>query len=184
MYGYCKNNPINKIDIDGRDDYFANNGIFLYSKGNGANIYIKQDNYFVNFSNIKLNTHKNMQMAAKVVRHYAKEVGIRYNKNGGTGSVGVSIMHYADYKGRILAATANDNIYLNVTSGSLDSYMYNANNMKSTLVHKNEHKKNHGETVGNPIRHAQISLTEMNSEFFLKIQKSINKVLSISFMVI
>ena len=28
-YVYCKNNPINRIDPDGRDDYFNNKGIFL-----------------------------------------------------------------------------------------------------------------------------------------------------------
>jgi len=30
-FGYCQNNPINKIDPDGTDDYYTNSGLFLYS---------------------------------------------------------------------------------------------------------------------------------------------------------
>lgn len=40
IYGYCHNNPILFVDPDGNDDYFSNNGNYLYSKNNTANIYV------------------------------------------------------------------------------------------------------------------------------------------------
>ena len=33
-YGYCHNNPINKFDPDGRDDYYSSNGDYLYRDNN------------------------------------------------------------------------------------------------------------------------------------------------------
>lgn len=42
IYGYCHNNPILFVDPDGNDDYFSNNGNYLYSKNNTANIYVFQ----------------------------------------------------------------------------------------------------------------------------------------------
>ena len=29
-YAYCNNNPVNRIDPDGRDDYYTSNGLFLF----------------------------------------------------------------------------------------------------------------------------------------------------------
>jgi hypothetical protein len=170
-YAYCHDNPINRIDPDGNDDYFNNNGTFLYSKGDGGTIYVMQNGSFVPFQSMNLSTKANMKIGARIVGHYARQVGIKYNMNGGTGHVGISTMHKQDKEGRVLAATSNDNIYLNVTSGKLDEFMYNFYNMESTLTHEKEHKENPGTTENRPDVHAQIALKEMSSKFFAKASK-------------
>jgi RHS repeat-associated protein len=170
-YHFCHDNPINRIDPDGNDDYFNNNGTFLYSKGDGGTIYVMQNGSFVPFQSMNLSTKANMKIGARIVGHYARQVGIKYNMNGGTGHVGISTMHKQDKEGRVLAATSNDNIYLNVTSGKLDEFMYNFYNMESTLTHEKEHKENPGTTENRPDVHAQIALKEMSSKFFAKASK-------------
>ena len=45
IYGYCHNNPILFVDPDGNDDYFSNNGNYLYSKNNTANIYVFSEKF-------------------------------------------------------------------------------------------------------------------------------------------
>lgn len=170
-YHFCHDNPINRIDPDGNDDYFNNNGTFLYSKGDGGSIYVKQKDTFVPFQNINLSSTSTMRLGARIVGHYARQVGIKYNMNGGTGHVGISTMHKLDKEGRVLAATSNDNIYLKVSSGKLDEFMYNFYNMESTLTHEKEHKENPGTTENRPDLHAQIALKEMSSKFFAKASK-------------
>lgn len=110
-----------------------------------------------------------MQMAANIIGYYAKDVGIKYNMNGGKGEVGIHTMHSYDGQ-RALAATANGNIYLNVTNGYLDEYMYDAYQLRSTLVHESEHKKDQDEEKDNASaqRHAEIVLYEMQSKYFSK----------------
>ena len=49
-YAFCHNNPTNRVDLDGNDDYFSNTGRFLYTKGTGANIYIQQGKSFSNIA--------------------------------------------------------------------------------------------------------------------------------------
>ncbi len=172
-YVYCHNNPIMRIDPDGRDDYFSNTGKFLYSKGTGANIIIRDNGKPVNFNQYNLRNADNMQMAANIVGHYARAVGIEYDRNGGTGSVGVNTLHQYDHNGRTLAGTDKGNIYIKITNGHLDDYMYNLYQLQSTLIHENQHKNDQKKGIkkATNIRHAEIVLEEMKSESFSKSSK-------------
>ena len=139
-YAYCHNNPVNKYDLDGNDDYFSNQGIFLYSTKTGSDIYVRNGRSPVPFRSLNLRNPHNLQVAANIVGHYARAVGIRYNLNGGTGKVGISTLHKTDYIEGVLAETQNGNIYMKMINGSLDEEMYNINNLRNTLKHENEHK--------------------------------------------
>ena len=167
-YVYCHNNPVNRFDSDGNIDYFSNTGKFLYSKGSDPSMYVQRGNSFVNLSSLDLRNNANRQTAANIVGHYAREVGISYNQNGGTGTVGVSTMHGTDATGKdVLAGTSRGNISIKVSDGKMNDYMYNMYQLKGTLRHENEHKKdyeNRNSTTNT--RHAEIILIEMSHSDF------------------
>ena len=169
-YVYCNNNAINKIDPNGMDDYFTEAGLFLFNKGIGGNIYIRQGDNFVNFSSINLRKAEDLQMAAHIVGYYAKSIGVRFNLNGGKGNVGISTLPGKDIddKLRVLAGTIDGNIYIKMKNGHLDEYMYDSYQLKGTLRHENEHKKMHDKDEGsaNNLKHAQIILTEIQGPEF------------------
>ena len=139
-YAYCHNNPVNKYDLDGNDDFFSKQGIFLYSTKTGADIYVRNGRSPVPFRSFNLRNPHNMQVAANIVGHYARAVGIRYNMNGGTGKVGISTLHKTNDIEGVLAETKNGTIYMKMTNGSLNNEMYNIYNLRNTLKHENEHK--------------------------------------------
>ena len=85
-YTYCHDDPVNRVDPDGKDDYFSTSGQYIKTVGTGADIYIGK----TNFRDLNLMSDRNMKVAARVIGHYARQVGIKYNMNGGTGKVGIS----------------------------------------------------------------------------------------------
>ncbi len=169
-YVYCHDNPINRFDADGKIDYFSNTGVYLYSKGSEPSMYVQRGNSFVNLNTLDLRNNANMQTAANIVGHYAREVGISYNQNGGTGTVGISTLHKTDIaKDDVLAATVDGNIYLKMTNGKLNDYMYNIYQMKGTLRHEGQHQEDMQKSIGTTnTRHAEIILNEMKHSDFSK----------------
>ena len=172
-YVYCHNNPINRFDADGNIDYFSNTGKYLYSKGSEPSMYVQRGNGFVNLSTLDLRNNANMQTAANIVGHYAREVGIKYNQNGGTGTVGISTLHETDKAGDgVLAATDKGNIFLKMTNGKLSEFMYNIYQMRGTLRHEAQHKEDKEERVRTTnTRHAEIILNEMTHSDFSNCSK-------------
>ena len=166
-YTYCHNNPINKYDLDGNDDFFSNQGIFLYSTKTGADIYVGNGRSSVPFQSLNLRNPHNMQVAANIVGHYAKAVGIHYNMNGGTGKVGVSTLHGT--KAKTVALTDKGNIYMKMTNGRLNEEMYNIYNLRNTLKHENGHKLLRLERKEqNDFTHMNIICNQMADEDFKK----------------
>ena len=53
-YVYCHNNPINRYDPNGMDDYFNQKGIYMYSHGDDPNMYVLQNGHFVSFQTLDL----------------------------------------------------------------------------------------------------------------------------------
>jgi len=180
-YAYCHNNPINKFDPDGNIDYFSNTGKYLYSKGSEPSMYVQRGNVFVNLSSLDLRNNANMQTAANIVGHYAREVGISYNQNGGTGTVGVSTMHRygAEAEGPgVLAGTYQGDIYMKVVNGKMNDFMYNFYQLKGTLRHEKQHQedqKNHKHYDDKNLRHAEIVGEEMSHQDFKKSTKEYQK---------
>ena len=164
-YTFCHNNPVNRVDPDGKDDYFSTSGQYIKTVGTGVNIYIGK----TNFRDLNLMSDRNMKVAARVIGHYARQVGIKYNMNGGTGKVGLGNI-YPD--GDVLAVTKpNGDIYINRVNGKLNSEMYNLYNLKSTLRHEGEHKSDFEskKTIKNKsVRHAEIILNEIDHPDFAK----------------
>lgn len=109
-----------------------------------------------------------MQMAANIVGHYAREVGVSYNMNGGEGTVGLSTLHSVRNP-NALAATTNGNIFVKMTNGHLNTKLYNIHNLRGTLRHENEHKKDQEARKGpsDAFRHAKIILHEMGNNDFI-----------------
>lgn len=167
-YVYCHDNPIMLIDEDGMDDYFSSRGKFLFTNGTGARMYIRQGNRYVDMKYFNLRNSANRQVVANIVGHYANSIGVKYKINGGTGDVGISTLHKTDGKGRVLAGTTKGNIYIKMTNGYLDEYMYDSNQLKGTLRHENEHKKRQDNNLGsaNALQHAQIILKEIQGPEF------------------
>ena len=167
-YVYCHNNPINRFDADGNIDYFSNKGVYLYSRGTEPSMYVQRGNSFVNLSSLDLRNNANMQTAANIVGHYAREVGISYNQNGGTGTVGISTLHGTDNsKNDVLAATVHGNIFLKMMNGKLSEFMYNIYQMRGTLRHEGQHKEDMQKNIeATNTRHAEIILNEMKHSDF------------------
>ena len=168
-YAYCHDNSVNRVDPDGADDYFSQSGIYLYSSGMTPNIYIRQGKSNILFQKFDLRSRRNMQMAANIVGHYAREVGVSYNMNGGEGTVGLSTLH-AVRNPNALAATTNGNIFIKMTNGHLNKELYNIHNLRGTLRHENEHKKDFDSRIRNigPERHAEIIINETSNKDFLE----------------
>ena len=108
-YTYCHDDPVNRVDPDGKDDYFSTSGQYIKTVGTGADIYIGK----TNFRDLNLMSDRNMKVAARVIGHYARQVGIKYNMNGGTGKVGISNEYRKDND---IAAftTRNGDIFMNI----------------------------------------------------------------------
>ena len=173
-YAYCHNNPTNRVDLDGNDDYFSNTGRFLYTKGTGANIYIQQGNSFSNLKNFDLRNRANRQMGANVVGYYAHVVGADRNYNGKNGIIGISTLHNTDKEKGVLGGTMNGNIYIKFSNGHFNEELYNKYNLMGVLIHEKDHKKDQQTGIypsNKPIsysRHARIVINEMSSDNFSK----------------
>ena len=164
-YTFCHNNPVNRVDPDGKDDYFSTSGQYIKTVGTGADIYIGK----TNFRDLNLMSDRNMKVAARVIGHYARQVGIKYNMNGGTGKVGISNEYRKDND---IAAftTRNGDIFMNRIDGKLHPMMYNSHNLSSTLEHENMHKQDRT-TLGKDYNltqehHAEIIINQMKSDIF------------------
>lgn len=166
IYGYCHNNPILFVDPDGNDDYFSNNGNYLYSKNNTANIYVFQGKTPVKFNKFDLRNTNNMKVGARVIGHYARLAGIKYNLNGGEGHVGISTLHTTDTEEGVLAQTLGKDIFIKMTNGKLNEEMYNSNNLVSTLEHEKEHQESNERLTF--FIHSNIVLKQIQADSFNK----------------
>lgn len=72
---YCKNNSINRIDPDGRDDIFTQSGKYSHRTKTGSNIKIQVGGKGVLLSEVNLNASDNRQAIANVVGYYRTEIG-------------------------------------------------------------------------------------------------------------
>ena len=156
-YAVLSNSPIWRIDPDGDDDYFNSDGSYNKERSTktGSKIVIITGKTTQSFSTFSA-TRTNNLASAKIVKHYAGQVGI-------TGTVGVSpntksLETLAFTKGDMIAVTSK---------GGVNPLLNDFNNLKNTLVHEKDHKdKEHGKTTITYEEHANVYLTQMDDTSF------------------
>ncbi|SHN29532.1 Metallopeptidase toxin 2 [Chitinophaga sp. CF418] len=83
-YVTFSNDPINKVDPLGVDDYFNSKGQLINStKTKTSHIYVQTSEGNVLLTQLSLKSVENRQAVANIVGHYAKEVGIDFQRKGG-----------------------------------------------------------------------------------------------------
>ena len=170
-YHFCHNNPINRIDPDGMDDYFSTNGAFMYCTSKGSNVYVGNDL----ITDVSLTSKASRQAVANVMGYYAKQVGISYYAKGGNsvGNAPIGIVGLADCgksSDATLARTYGDDIHVNKHDNKIGSALYDKYNIISTLEHEKYHKEaGHGwQENMSPSAHASVYAQQINSDTFLK----------------
>lgn len=79
-YAYCHDNPINAIDLDGRDDFFDENGKFIKKTKTGDNIMVKSgDDKYVNFASVDFG--KRHDALIDIGSYYLSKVDHDFNLN-------------------------------------------------------------------------------------------------------
>lgn len=160
-YNYCHNNPIMRVDPDGKADFFNTNGRFLYSdKTNDHNIYIKTDTD--NFLLTQYDFSKNKKAAMRIVFHYGEEKrlaqkGVRLGVETGTDKKEYAHSH-KDSKGII---------HYNLVNGHFKNGLEDINNFKSTMNHEEYHIKTK-DTTDNEVK---AIMCEMQNPIFKKTTK-------------
>ena len=143
-YVVCSNNPIMRIDPDGRDDYFNSKEKFIRrTETKTNNIYISINGKNILPSQLDLNIKRNRQVMANVVGHYATAVGISYWGKGkmAVGRNPQGMVGIADTKDETeLAATRGANITISVYKGHVSRFMNDYENLQSSLYHESIHK--------------------------------------------
>jgi hypothetical protein len=155
-YATLSNNPIWRIDPYGDDDYFNSDGSYNKARSTktGSKIVIITGKTTQSFSKFSA-TRTNNQSSAKIVAHYAGQVGI-------TGTVGVSPNTESI---ETLGFTSGDEIYV-TSKGGVNPQFNDFNNLKSTLIHEKDHKKKgHGFRKITFEEHGNVYLAQMDKGF-------------------
>ena len=125
-YHYCSNNPMNRIDPDGRDDIFSSSGRFLYKTPEGNNIRIQKGKSLL----LPSQTGNSLSNRAlmRIVFHYVDQKGY-------IGTFGVDGSENDNRLGYIEPANGTVRILRNqFLSGAFDNY----NNLVSVLEHEGD----------------------------------------------
>lgn len=134
-YVCFSDNPINKIDPDGNDDYFNAQGDFIKHTNTKTN-YIKivqSKGNELKLSEINLNQAHNRKAVAKIVVYYANILG------HGSGIYGVSRKVTKKNTGAFYSPSDNV-IYLAAFEGKVNEMYDVSGNLKSALNHEKSHK--------------------------------------------
>ena len=140
-YHYCHNNPVVRIDPNGKADYFTTSGTFINSDNNKKDpyIYIKTKSGNVRLANYTFSKNESgLRSMMRVAFHYGKSVGIATNKT----SIGVDAGMPKGLDKNTLAYSTNDHhIRLMVKDGHFKEEMSQIYNMRSTLRHESIHEE-------------------------------------------
>ena len=125
-YAYCHNNPIIRIDPDGMDDIFDEEGQFIERTDTGYSVLIKRGDDYYALSSFDYNITNNIEMLKNVATHYIGmsdknvfSVSVDNDKNNPKGATLANIQGTEKY----LVIVQNSKI-----EASLDN-MYNFENM-------------------------------------------------------
>ena len=171
-YGYCHSNPMNRIDPNGKDDFFNSVGAFMYSTPKGSNVYVNN----VLITDVPLTNAAHRQAVANVMGYYANKAGVSYYGKGGKpvgnspkGIVGLK-SHRNDTE-RTLAFTRGDDIYINKKGGKINSTLHDKYNIINSFEHEGIHKEGghgHGKKDITAREHASVYAKQIGSNTFSK----------------
>ena len=164
-YAYCGNDPVNKVDPDGKADYFTTSGKFEKSDNNNKdpNIYIQTEQGNVKLADYNFGIgHNNLRSMMRVVYHYALKTGL-VNK---AKSIGVESN---DKNANVLAYTNDDNrVRVHVSNGHFPKSLSQIENFKSTLRHEGYHI----DITDNSFEEVLVIMQEMEHPDFSKTTQS------------
>ena len=146
-YAYCHNNPINMIDIDGKDDYFDEKGIFVSRTQDGSSVMVKSGEEYKNITEVDFS--ENRSVIGNIGRHYLakSDKGSFSLSVSDTGGEGVP-------QNAAFSHTVNTNNYdLYLTNGYVNSSLGDYNNFECITYHESIHRynANAGETTNGEI---------------------------------
>ena len=161
-YSYCHNNPINRVDPDGMDDFFTTDGKFIRSENQkSSNIYIVIPQGAVILSEYDFS--RNMRAMMHITHHYARKVGLTSQAKS------VGIKDNKEERGKTLAYTTEDNrVRVMTYSGHFDKDFNQVYNFESTL----SHEKFHIETPNSVVEEISVIMKEMRRKDFEKTTSS------------
>ena len=143
-YAYCHDNPMNRIDPDGRDDLFNDVGQFVERTTNGSAVMIMCGNQYKNIAEV--NFLSNRGAIENIARHYmAKadkaEFNLSVTSTDGKVPPGAAFSNHA--------GTQNYDIYL--TDGYVNKALGNCYDFECITYHESTHRydsSTHGGTIG------------------------------------
>ena len=143
-YHFCHDNPVNRIDPDGMDDYFDDKGEFIKRTDTGTDVMVMNDDEYKNIAEVDFSNSKNI--IENIGRHYlAKADKGEFDLNAT--NTGGDIPQDAVFSNN--AGTSNYNIYL--TNGYVNKTLGNCYNFECVTYHESTHRydsSTHGGTVG------------------------------------
>ena len=160
-YHYCSNNPVNRVDPNGRDDYFNSRGHYSHSTPRGSTIRIMTANGERTPSQLNVKGYSNLSnryAVGNVAKYYAGKVGV-----SGSATVGVG---YTPKDGT--AFTRGHAIRVNTSKeGYTHKALDDAHAMQSSLYHEKIHQDaEHGEITA--LEHAEVYIGQIEHSSFAK----------------
>jgi len=140
-YVYCSNNSINRIDPDGKDDFFKRNGTFAYhtvTKVNHIMIIDGKGEKSLTSYNYSSKNSANRNMLSNVGTYYANKAGI----NQQVGVKDVDFLKVGDAFASTGQSTLNVSINTDQKTGMINSNADIADNMVNSFVHEKNHIDN------------------------------------------
>jgi len=140
-YAYCSDNSINRIDPDGKDDYFDSKGNFVRhidTRINNILIISGKSSKSLTSYNYSSKNAANRSMLSAVVTYYANKAVIMQK----VGVVDVNTSKVGD----AMASTNSTNLHLSINvsqeTGKINREAGNADNVTNSFVHEGNHIDN------------------------------------------
>ena len=148
-YVYCKNNPINRVDPDGRDDYFSNTGVFLRRDNKKTDfIWIETKAKDGTVSTTAINkTRLSNEAITSIVGRYNSQLD---KTDGAMPAVKIEAV-VSSVDGALMQVMPNSTtIQVNKNPGDrkggiVNKFLNTVSNIKNTLVHERKHVQQHQE---------------------------------------
>ena len=148
-YVYCRNNPLNFIDLMGLDDIFDEDGVFIRDTGTGSNIYIqnsRQQLFLLSSFDYSEGNEGNRSMLRNVAAHYLSK--------SDTNPFEIQLYELTpdDPKGAAFAnVEGTKKYYVTLSKGRINLFLDNKYDFWSITYHEKLHRYNPntwGGTIG------------------------------------